>query len=83
MADPRDREGGALSVPRPEVETMPSFGMEDIDFDYDKALVIAEKRGNFVRAVRVAALKQTFVQDWLGRKGKDGAYTFDLMGPGA
>jgi hypothetical protein len=78
-----DESRGALAVPRPDVETMPSFGMEDIDFDYDKALVIAQKRGNFVKAVRMAALGQTFAQDWLARKAKDGSVTFDLMGPGA
>src|SRR3990170_214904 len=75
-----DKDSGALAVPRPEVETMPSFGMEDIDFDYDKALVIAQKRGNFVKAVRQAALGQTFAQDWLARKAKDGAVTLAPIG---
>lgn len=78
-----DKETGALAAPRADIETMPSFGMDDIDFDYDKALVIAQKRGNFVKAVRQAAIGQTYAQDWLARKAKDGSVTFDLMGPGA
>lgn len=84
MTEPEARpEAGPIMAPRMEVETLSQYGMEDIDFDYDRALQVAEKKANFVKAIRKAAVQQTYATDWLARKLRDGSYSFDLMGPGA
>jgi len=69
----------ALSEPEP----LPSYGVEDIDIDYQRLLTQFQARANFIAGVKKAAVAQTYPTDWLGRKAKDGTYNYDLMGPGA
>lgn len=76
-------EATPTGLARSDVETLQSLDITDVDVDYDKMLQVAQKRANFVKAVRTAAIQQTYPQDWLGRKQKDGTYTFDLMLGGA
>ena len=66
-----------------EVETMPSHEIEEADIDYQKMLTQFQEKAKFVAGVKKVAVAQTYPTDWLGRKGKDGQYTYDLMGPGA
>lgn len=75
--------GTAIARRTVEAETLPSYGIEGVDIDYERLLQVAEKRAKFVTGVRKLAVGQTRPQDWLGRRQKGGGMNYDLMGPGA
>jgi len=72
---------GARALSEPE--TLPSYGVEAVDIDYQKMLTQFQERAKFIAGVKKTAVAQTYPSDWLGRKAKDGSYNYDLMGPGA
>jgi hypothetical protein len=66
-----------------EAETLPSAPIEPVDLNYQKMLTQFQDKAKFVQGVKKAAVALTYPSDWLGRKAKDGSYTYDLMGTGA
>lgn len=73
----------AMVAARREGETLPSYGVEDVDLDYRAMLKAFQDRALFVDGVRKEALCRTNAVNWLARKQKDGNTTYSLMGPGA
>jgi len=66
-----------------EVETLPSYIMEDVDVNYTAMLQKFRERSLFVDGVRKEAVSRTKPHHWLSRKQKNGTVTYNLMGPGA
>jgi len=66
-----------------DVETLPSYVVEQVDIDYKALLLSFKDRALFVDGVRKEALSRTRPHNWLSRKAKNGTVTFSLMGPGA
>jgi hypothetical protein len=72
---------GARTLSEPE--TLPTYGVDAVDIDYQRMLTQFQERAKFIAGIKKVAVAQTYPSDWLGRKAKDGSYNYDLMGPGA
>lgn len=82
MSDEVEEVGTSAVAPARDVETVPNYGVEQVDVDYKLMLQKFKERALFVDGVRKEAVVRTRPHHWLSRRSKTGT-TFSLMSPGA